>query len=329
MADKKDRPEQNEPGQEPNKKRRGKRQVSPMDGEPTTIQVEEGPLDDSSKEKPAHQLPLVYSIIIGVVCLALGLVIGRFALGGVGGSLSGKTSLDEADLDATVATYTYDGNTYNITAREVFETGSGLESAQNDDGTYAFPAASDVLSYAQNQILNQAVEAAGITVSDEDMASYAEDTLGSSDYESLASTYGMTEDAVKTVIRESAGVKKLYDQIVGTDASSATMPDAPETAADGEEDTPNATYGEYIVNLLGDEWDKDTNTWAREDGPYYAAMSDMEFTSDSATYNQAMTAYYVAYQQYSQVASTASSTWTSYVNGLLANASINIGEIVS
>ncbi|MDJ1122913.1 hypothetical protein QJ043_04920 [Olsenella sp. YH-ols2217] len=306
-----------------------KRQVSPMDGEPTTIHVEEGPAQSPDK-KPAHQLPLVFCIVIGVVCLALGLVIGRFLLGGVGGAVSGKTTLSEGELDATVATYTYEGSSHDVTAREVFETGSGLESARKDDGTYAFPAASDVLAYAQNQILNQAVEAAGITVSDEDMTTYAQDTLGSSDFKSLASTYGMSEDAVKTVVRQSAGVKKLYDQVVGSDASAGTMPESPATpASEDEYDTKNATYGEYIVNLLGDEWDKNANTWARKDGPYYAAMSDMDFTSDSASYNQAMTAYYVAYQQYSQVAGTASSKWTTYVNGLFAKASINIGEMVS
>ncbi len=50
----------------------------------------------------------------------------------------------------------------------------------------------------------------------------------------------------------------------------------------------------------------------------------MPFTADSATYKQAMTAYYTAYQQYSSQASSASSKWTEYANGLYAKANISI-----
>ena len=42
------------------------------------------------------------------------------------------------------------------------------------------------------------------------------------------------------------------------------------------------------------------------------------------TYKQAMTAYYTAYQQYSSQASSASSKWTEYANGLYAKANISI-----
>ena len=58
-------------------------------------------------------------------------------------------------------------------------------------------------------------------------------------------------------------------------------------------------------------------------------MSSMEFTSDSATYSQAETAYYVAYQAYSQTSSDSSAKWTAYVNNLLSNATISISTLVS
>ena len=54
------------------------------------------------------------------------------------------------------------------------------------------------------------------------------------------------------------------------------------------------------------------------------AFADDAFTADSATYKQAMTAYYTAYQQYSSQASSASSKWTEYANGLYAKANISI-----
>ena len=117
-------------------------------------------------------------------------------------------------------------------------------------------------------------------------------------------------------------MKKLKSQVVSTDAG--TAPTAPETPAEGTEDQANSTYGAYIVGLLGDEWDSANNTWARTDGPYYEALSSETFSADSATYAQAQKAYYVAYQQYATSSSTASSEWTSYVNGLLSAATIQL-----
>ena len=60
------------------------------------------------------------------------------------------------------------------------------------------------------------------------------------------------------------------------------------------------------------------------DSTYAKAFADDAFTADSATYKQAMTAYYTAYQQYSSQASSASSKWTEYANGLYAKANISI-----
>ena len=153
------------------------------------------------------------------------------------------------------------------------------------------------------------------------MSSYAEDTLGTSDISTIASQYGMDEDATETLLKQSAGVKKLYDQTV--DTSNLTAPTAP------EEDKDAATYGKYIVDLLGDEWDSDKDTWASTDGDYYSALGSEKFTSKSATYDQAQTAYYVAYQKYSTAYSEATSKWTSFVNERLAKASIQIKSLVS
>ena len=90
-----------------------------------------------------------------------------------------------------------------------------------------------------------------------------------------------------------------------------------------------AEYGAYVVGLLGDEWDAEAETWARTDGPYYELMGDMEFSSTSATYNQAVTAYYVAYAQYSEESGTSSQAWTDYVNTMLSTAEIDIYSLVA
>lgn len=283
-------------------------------------------MSQPSGDQKNVKLPI--AIIIGVAALVCGLLIGRFLLTGINmGGVSGKTTLSESELDTTVGSYTYDGKSYNISARDAITATASLDSVKDSDGNYTMPSADNVLSVARNGVLAKAVEAAGITVSDDDVASYAESTLGSSDYATIASQYSLDEDTTKSILKQSAGVKKLYDTIVTT--STGTAPTAPATAATGQEDVATADYYNYIIGLFGDEWDTTTNTWARTDGPYYAAMSDQTFTDNTATYSQAQTAYYVAYQQYSQTASSASTQWTSYVNGLLSKASIQISSLVS
>lgn len=279
--------------------------------------------------KTARKVGVPVLVVAAVVACVLGVLIGKFLLGGASGLVSGKSSLSEGELDSAVASYTYKGASKTVTARDVISQTTGLDAAKQDDGAYAMPSADAVVSFARTAILNDEVQAQGIQVSDEDMAAYAKDTLGTDDYSELANTYGMSEDEVKTIVRDSAGTKQLYDKVVGEQDTSATEPTAPTAPAEDAQDTPTAEYGKYIVDLLGDEWDSATNTWAREDGPYYAALKDQTFSADSATYEQAMTAYYVAYQQYSQQANSGQAKWTEFVNGLLANASITVGELVS
>lgn len=115
---------------------------------------------------------------------------------------------------------------------------------------------------------------------------------------------------------------KLKEKVCTTSVSD--MPEAPTTPAEGEEENATSDYGAYIVNLLGDEWDSTNNTWARTDGSYYEALKDETWSPDSATYSQAQMAYSVAYKAYAESASTSSSEWTNYVNGVLSQATITI-----
>ena len=57
---------------------------------------------------------------------------------------------------------------------------------------------------------------------------------------------------------------------------------------------------------------------------YAQALAGQEFTADSATYGQALTAYYTAYQQYAQANSKSGGKWTEFVNGLYAKANITL-----
>lgn len=269
--------------------------------------------------------------VVAVVCLIVGGLVGGFVgyrfLSGGTAPLSGQTTLSESQLDTVLGTYTYKGEKHEITARDAILETTTLDAAKNDDGTYNVPSVDNVLSIARNDIVAQDAADRGVTVSDDEVASYAESTIGSSDYATIASTYGMDEDQVKSLMTSSATMKKLHDQIVTVTVPS--VPDAPSSPASGQESTPTAEYAQYIINLVGDEWDSNANTWARTDGTYYAALSSYTISNDSATYDAAQAAYYVAYSNYSSANSEATTQWTNYVNGLLSNATISLGTLMA
>ena len=258
-----------------------------------------------------------------VVAVVIAAVVGFFiGNGGFGGKGVGSATLTEDQLDSTVASYSYNGKKSDITAREAIESQYSLDTVKDDDGNYAAPSADVILSYVRNKILLDAAEDEGITVSSKEMKQYAEDSIGTSDYKTMATQYGVSKDQAKQIVRQSATLQKLYKKKVGD--TSASMPTAPTEPADGNEETASKDYADYIINLAGDEWDSSKGTWKDEDSTYAKAFADDAFTADSATYKQAMTAYYTAYQQYSSQASSASSKWTEYANGLYAKANISI-----
>ena len=228
-----------------------------------------------------------------------------------------------------MATLTYAGTTEGITAREIIMANGSLETAMNEEGNYYLPSADAVLSTARNRVIDHEAANRGITVSDEDLAAFAEQNLGSSDYASIAQSYGMDEQSVIDVLRSSATMQKLRAEVVGT-TSTAVMPEAPaELAEDADASEPAAEYADYIISLVGDEWDAAKGDWAAPTGPYATALANYEITADGATYEAAQVAYYVAYQKYSEEASSTSRAWTDYVNGLLANAQIEISTLVA
>ena len=82
-------------------------------------------------------------------------------------------------------------------------------------------------------------------------------------------------------------------------------------------------YGS-VDGLLGANWDATTQSWANTDTAYYAVLKDQVFAQGSASYNAAMLAYNVAYQQAGGTAGDSSAAWTDYVNTYLDKAAIVI-----
>ena len=266
-------------------------------------------------------------IFIGVgavVLFALGIVIGRFLLGGGGatGSLNGRTTLSEGELNTPIASYTYNGQTKEVTAREVIENTSGLDAAKQSDGTYAVPAADKIIGYVRNALVVAEAQSKGITVTDDEVNNYMQTNFKTTDVSQIASKFNISEDVAKKQINDAAIMKKYRDSILTT-----TLPDAPQKPTppeDGNSETTSQEYAQYIIGLAGDEWDAKNNTWASQDGDYYKQLSAYSISNDSASYAAAQTAYQVAMSKYSAVASKASQEWSQKINEILGKASIAV-----
>ncbi len=290
--------------------------------------------DEPAEPEPVAEhrtLPIPVWVAICVAALVAGVLGGYFLLGGAGAgsvSLDGRTTLSAGELDSTIATYTYNGQRQNVTARDVLTAGGGeVEAAVNDDGTYSVPTASEILVYAQNMIILADAEDRGITATDEEVSDYAEQMLGSADLATIAELYGIDEQAVYDTFEQSVVVSKLRDAVCETELPA--QPTEPAEPEEGAEDTPTADYASYIIALLGDEWDSEAGTWARTDGDYYATLSTYEITNDAATYAAAEAAYNVAYSAYSDASTKLTEEWTTYTGNLLSHATIQIGTLAA
>ncbi len=271
-------------------------------------------------------MPAILAIVLP--SLVVGALFGYFLLGGLlkglfGSELvGGRVSLSESDLDQTVATYTVDGKTYEISFKDAILENGSLEAARRADGSYRVPSADSVLATARSQVMTAEAERLGIVVGDDEVAAYAMATFGTTDLPTIASAYGMEQDAAAVLLREAAIMSALRNKTLANEVGEA--PAAPETPGEAEEVTMTEGYAAYIINLVGDEWDAATGTWATTDGPFASALADYEITSTGATYEAARQAYYVAYQRHVAALSEYASQWTDYVNRLLGNASITI-----
>jgi len=245
----------------------------------------------------------------------------------LGDSVAGKTSLTEADLDKPMGSYNYAGSSYSITAREVIESSSSLDAAKKDDQTYKVPSADSVISVARNQIFSKICDAKNITVSDEEVSEFAQKMVGTSDFSTIASKYGIGEDSIKTQVTAAARLSKLRSETVK--AKLPVQPTAPTAPSDGNNNAENGDYATYIIGLAGDEWDSSTGSWKSSDSAYATALADYKITNESASYAAAQASYYVATQQYQAEANAYSSEWNGYLNEELCKANLTLSTLVS
>ena len=321
----------------------GAADVGEADGEPEAEGVEDSESEadtsaDSSTTAPAAKPRAVrpkktsmqrammgkhkYFIAGALVAVIVAGVSGYFlGSGGFGSKGVSAPVFAEGELDATVATWKFKGASHKISAREAIESQYSLDRVKDEDGNYPAPSADAVLSYVRNRILLEEASKQGIELSDEDLSSSAEASLGTSDFSAIADQYGVSEDQAKQIVREQGTIQKLYQSVMD---DAPAMPKAPTEPESGDENEAKAEYAAYIIDLAGKEWDAEAGTWAKLDGAYATALAGEEITPESATYAQAQKAYAVAYQQYMLESQGANAKWTSYVNELFGEADVEL-----
>lgn len=265
-----------------------------------------------------HKYFIAGALVAVIVAGVSGYFLGS---GGFGSKGVSAPVFAESELDATVATWKFKGASHKISAREAIESQYSLDSVKDEDGNYPAPSADAVLSYVRNRILLEEASKQGIELSDEDLSSSAEASLGTSDFSAIADQYGVSEDQAKQIVREQGTIQKLYQSVMD---DAPAMPKAPAEPESGDENEAKAEYAAYIIDLAGKEWDAEAGTWAKLDGAYATALAGEEVTPESATYAQAQKAYAVAYQQYMLESQGANAKWTSYVNELFGEADVEL-----
>jgi len=268
-------------------------------------------------------LPVILAFVLGV--LAGHLFLGNLAERFFTKVVTPSVSLSEAELDDTVATYEVNGKKHSVTYREAILENGSLDAARNADGSYRIPSADSVLALVRGQILVAEAEKLGISVSQDEIDAYAQANFGTTSLSSIASMFGMEEEAAAGLLREAAIMSALRDQAMQSEVGAP--PEPPAEPAAGEEVTMTPEYAAYIISLAGDEWNGDAGTWASDDGDFAAALADYEVTSNGATYDAARQAFFVAYQHHVSEQSAYSAQWTDYVNELLGKASITISTL--
>ena len=265
-----------------------------------------------------HKYFIAGALVAVIVAGVSGYFLGS---GGFGSKGVSAPVFAESELDATVAIWKFKGVSHKISAREAIESQYSLDSVKDEDGNYPAPSADAVLSYVRNRILLEEASKQGIELSDEDLSSSAEASLGTSDFSAIADQYGVSEDQAKQIVREQGTIQKLYQSVMD---DAPAMPKAPAEPESGDENEAKAEYAAYIIDLAGKEWDAEAGTWAKLDGAYATALAGEEITPESATYAQAQKAYAVAYQQYMLESQGANAKWTSYVNELFGEADVEL-----
>ena len=289
--------------------------------------------------RPSGAAVVLRTLLISLVTLGLGFVLGmlfgprlRLPVPGVKVSapaFPGKATVAESELDSVLGSYTTakDGETVEVTVREALMEEGGLEAARNRDGSYSVPAADTVLAIARDRLLEREAASRGLAATDRDALEYAKTYLGCESAEEVAETYGMDVEQARASMKRSATIGLLRDAVVTTSPIEEPVP--PEEPPEGGEDVYLGEYGVYVTGLLGDAWDATANMWATEEGPFREGLRDYTISNDGATYSAALAAYQIAQEICAQRNADIAAEWTTYVNVVLSDVTVELNSLVA
>lgn len=281
-------------------------------------------MSDKSKSKTfnlsGENGNIAKAAIAGVCGIALGFVIGHFAVAPATGNVNkiGSTTTDQNNFNQVVCTYTTNGGTKTITMEDAVNYMGGTTNAE---GNYNVPSAEAILSLARNQIIEDVAKDSGITVTDDEMEDYAKKTYSVNSIKEMADTFGYEENQLKDMLRSTIIMQKLQEQKSGTISDPPVYPEQPKDEKEVTKENADA-----IIAYAGDNW-KD-GKWAKDDGDWAKTMKDLKFSADGADYEAVLAAYQLAYQEYSEKYSEQQAAWTDYVNTLYKDSTIAIGTMV-
>lgn len=306
--------------------------------------------EGSASGKKSISLPvtIIVAAVVGVVAIALTILLlmvtGHASLTSKVSSTdpgvkvdsvsqTGTQTVSEDKLSTTtVASYTYDGKTTDVTALDVISLYTGIDNAvdSSDSSLYDLPTADNVLSYVRSCVLDQIAQDQGFTASDADITAYLVSITGSSSatVDNTASSYGLTTDELTAIVEQSVRLSKLETSVTSYTGSTPTAPTAPtsDQTADGTatNDVKSADYKTYVEGLVGSDYDFTSNTWSNTSSEYYTALSSYDLTASTYSYACATAAYTVAQSDYTTQSTAATATWKQYLENIFASTSITI-----
>lgn len=253
--------------------------------------------------------PLAF-VLVGLVCVVAGCLLGSVLFGE-------KATASAPRSEGAVASYSHGGETSEVTQKDVKKLDIGHSLQEGESYDYA-----DILYAVRMEVLSQEARNQGLSVTDEDVSSYAKSQYRTDDYGALGA--GVLDGET---VREALEQKLLVDRLRGERVSNGSIqqpPVAPAPLSGGPEaeSVPSAEYGAYLVGLFGEAYDAQTDAWAQLDSPFYEAFKDESFSASEATFEQAMKAYQVAYSLYDTAVSSSEDSWAGYVNEVMSDVEV-------
>lgn len=280
-----------------------------------------------------HSKNALWILIASVVgALLIGWAIGHFLTSGSSSLASpafpGKTAVSKEELSKPLARYTYNGKTNEINALDVISATSNLDSFKAEkDGTYFLPSAETTLSLVRERITDQIAHDEGVNISKDEIKAFMKEQFKTDDIKTLSQTYRISEDQAQKFVDHSALLNKLYKKVMKQVPNSTlpTMPEAPKDKKDNG--VKNEAYYKQIVQMLGNNWNTEKNTWADEKSPLKSELASLDLSSKTASYDDAMQVYYATLKEAQKTAAETRKHWTEFLNSRLSKAVVTIREL--